>query len=226
MKSKYQRGWFNESYRHYLAAKGVKTNRYMAKPRPKSPAVDRMIKDITGTDRKESIEKDVCVMCGRPADSFKNENSHREFTISGLCQECQDEVFFAKKKKDLTGLADRKNVTEKDVDKGELRRGIAIEMEHTKDERVAKEIALDHLAEIPDYYTRLEKMESRAKKRMYKAQRMVDFARVNEIKRFIKEHYKPEFDNKDVIRDHLIDRGVDKANVDVAFDELKKEGSL
>ena len=29
MNSRYKRGWFGESHRHYLAAKGVKTNRYM-----------------------------------------------------------------------------------------------------------------------------------------------------------------------------------------------------
>ena len=41
----------------------------------------------------------------------------------------------------------------------ELRMGIQVEFEHTKDEALSKEIALDHLLELPDYYTRLEKME-------------------------------------------------------------------
>jgi hypothetical protein len=39
-------------------------------------------------------------------------------------------------------------------------------MEHTRDIDVATEIALDHLAEIPDYYTRLEEMEDEAKAEM------------------------------------------------------------
>ena len=38
--------------------------------------------------------------------------------------------------------------------------GIKVEMEHTKNKAVAKRITLDHLAELPDYYTRLNKMEN------------------------------------------------------------------
>ena len=40
--------------------------------------------------------------------------------------------------------------------------GMGIEMEHTDDPKVALDIALDHLTEIPDYYTRLDKMEKEA----------------------------------------------------------------
>ena len=42
--------------------------------------------------------------------------------------------------------------------------GIPIEHEHTKDRILATDIALQHLDEIPDYYTRLKKMEADAKK--------------------------------------------------------------
>jgi hypothetical protein len=41
--------------------------------------------------------------------------------------------------------------------------GIKVEMEHTKDKDMAKQIALDHLTEIPDYYTRLASMEKEGK---------------------------------------------------------------
>ena len=41
----------------------------------------------------------------------------------------------------------------------QLEMGIKIEMEHTFNRQIAKKIALDHLREIPDYYTRLLKME-------------------------------------------------------------------
>lgn len=41
----------------------------------------------------------------------------------------------------------------------ELYKGIQVEMEHTSNQQVAREIALDHLLELPDYYTRLAKME-------------------------------------------------------------------
>lgn len=52
---------------------------------------------------------------------------------------------------------------EEDVDPEELSLGIHIEMEHTDDPEEAKVIALQHLAELPDYYTRLKKMEDDAK---------------------------------------------------------------
>ena len=42
--------------------------------------------------------------------------------------------------------------------------GIAIEREHTKDKDLAADIALQHLDEFPDYYTKLKKMESDARK--------------------------------------------------------------
>src|SRR5512139_707241 len=45
-------------------------------------------------------------------------------------------------------------------DPTELERGIAVEMEHTTDRAIAEEIAKDHLAEDPDYYKKLEKMEA------------------------------------------------------------------
>ena len=44
----------------------------------------------------------------------------------------------------------------------ELDLGIKAEMEHTKNVDMAAEIALDHLNEMPDYYTRLSAMEKGA----------------------------------------------------------------
>ena len=41
----------------------------------------------------------------------------------------------------------------------ELKKGIKIESEHTGDKRMARMIALQHLEELPDYYTRLKKAE-------------------------------------------------------------------
>ena len=41
----------------------------------------------------------------------------------------------------------------------EFKKGIAVEMEHTTDREVAKEITLDHLFEDPKYYDKLKKVE-------------------------------------------------------------------
>lgn len=46
----------------------------------------------------------------------------------------------------------------------QLARGIKVELEHTTDPKLAREIALDHLAEMPDYYSRLARMEKGAVK--------------------------------------------------------------
>jgi len=60
------------------------------------------------------------------------------------------------------GRAKEKGFEEKDADPKELKMGIKVEMEHTTNPLISKRIALDHLAEIKDYYTRLDKMESAA----------------------------------------------------------------
>lgn len=62
------------------------------------------------------------------------------------------------------------NVLSKGLSKGaeikcdpkELKMGIDVEYEHTSEPLIAKKIACDHLAEIPDYYTRLKRMEEDA----------------------------------------------------------------
>lgn len=48
--------------------------------------------------------------------------------------------------------------------KDQIRKGIKVEMEHTDDPAIAKEIAMDHEQEFPRYYTALDKMEKSLKK--------------------------------------------------------------
>jgi hypothetical protein len=67
-----------------------------------------------------------------------------------------------KKTVDLTGVAAKEGISAQDVDSKQLEKGKRIEMEHTNDASLAEKIALDHLAEIPDYYDRLERMEKEA----------------------------------------------------------------
>ncbi len=50
----------------------------------------------------------------------------------------------------------------------QLLMGIKVEQEHTKDKMKALEISMDHLAEFPDYYTRLQQMEDEGKKAFQK----------------------------------------------------------
>jgi len=45
--------------------------------------------------------------------------------------------------------------------KKQLIKGMKVEMEHTKDKKVAQEIAMDHLYEDPKYYDKLKKIENK-----------------------------------------------------------------
>lgn len=55
------------------------------------------------------------------------------------------------------GIGDGKPVTKYQIK--ELLEGIKFEREHTSDMLLALEMAMDHLERIPDYYTRLLRME-------------------------------------------------------------------
>ena len=61
----------------------------------------------------------------------------------------------------------------------QLDMGEPIEHEHTKDHELAMDIALQHLDEIPDYYTRLKKMEADAKKHHKKFKDIKEYAEVS-----------------------------------------------
>ena len=63
---------------------------------------------------------------------------------------------------------DSKDSTNKDTIKKmlellklQLNKGIKVEMEHTDNENQAKEIAMDHLSEDPQYYNKLKKIETK-----------------------------------------------------------------
>lgn len=43
----------------------------------------------------------------------------------------------------------------------QLKMGIEVEQEHTHHKDIAREIALDHIKEDPNYYTKLKKVENK-----------------------------------------------------------------
>lgn len=53
-------------------------------------------------------------------------------------------------------VADKHGVSVDEIN-AQLKIGIKIEQEHTTNIKQAREIALDHLSERPDYYTKLKK---------------------------------------------------------------------
>ncbi len=71
----------------------------MAKPSDKTPEMERAIDSMSTPlgikPRRKSIEANICTTCsaGAPPESFRNAISQKEYTISGMCQACQDSVF-------------------------------------------------------------------------------------------------------------------------------------
>lgn len=65
------------------------------KPSYKDSYIEEMLETMTG--RTTAINNDMCVArpygCGEPIGEFRDELSEREYTLSGLCQTCQDSVF-------------------------------------------------------------------------------------------------------------------------------------
>lgn len=55
------------------------------------------------------------------------------------------------------------NVPDNKFSKDQLKKGIKIEMEHTDNKDIAKNIAKDHLSEFENYYDALIKMEKELK---------------------------------------------------------------
>ena len=55
--------------------------------------LDDLAQKNYGRTLTDALKGNVCVMCGEPADEFKDALSKKEYSISGMCQTCQDEVF-------------------------------------------------------------------------------------------------------------------------------------
>lgn len=85
-------------------------------PRPKSQAIDDMLTQVTGKSRVACIQQHKCTTCDRPMRCrtcneiedhsnhtlyglshiflpFRDRQSEVEYTISGICQSCQDSIF-------------------------------------------------------------------------------------------------------------------------------------
>lgn len=69
----------------------------MAIPAKKSPEItaflDSLSRAFFGISRTEAIEKGICIFHKTPVTEFRDEQSRAEYTMSGLCQQCQDKMF-------------------------------------------------------------------------------------------------------------------------------------
>jgi hypothetical protein len=134
---------------------------------------------------KEHIKQnpEISIISFNPIKKNNNDNSRERLYLayidkllpnSKIVKSDSNEILIKLNEDNLKGgLSD--NISKKDIaDKfkvsiqkigKELNMGIKVEMEHVNSRTLSKEIAMDHLVEIPDYYTRLKKMEKEAKKK-------------------------------------------------------------
>ena len=63
----------------------------MAIPSDKTPEMAHFLEKTFG--RSTAILTNTCSVCKGGADEFRDDLSRREYSISDLCQKCQDSVF-------------------------------------------------------------------------------------------------------------------------------------
>jgi hypothetical protein len=52
-----------------------------------------LISNLYGTSRETSMKNHTCVKCKKDAIQFRDTTSVDEYTLSGWCQNCQDNFF-------------------------------------------------------------------------------------------------------------------------------------
>ena len=69
----------------------MKNNR---KATPKSPEIEAFLTTLLGgVSRVGAVAESSCASCLCKVGEFKDAISEKEYTISGLCQSCQDRIF-------------------------------------------------------------------------------------------------------------------------------------
>jgi len=169
-------GWRYESARHSLAAKGIRT-RYCADVDDTSiqsqlfeeqqeagreakmaglklRALGEIQREMPDTASKMWIEKERADTAG--------EIGRKEMSAEMLSR--MRKLYEYKKWQDRLkgGLAD--GMIPQDFSVEQLKKGVKVEREHTKDDMLALEIAMDHLYEDKKYYDHLEEMEKKYQK--------------------------------------------------------------
>ncbi len=54
---------------------------------------DNLASSFKGRTKGESVRTNKCIMCDNPNLDFRDGTSKREYSISGMCQTCQDKIF-------------------------------------------------------------------------------------------------------------------------------------
>ena len=71
----------------------MKDRKYNLSATLKHPQIEEMLSKLTGLSRVGAVHEASCVTCGGEARIFRDDLSRKEYTISAMCQDCQDSVF-------------------------------------------------------------------------------------------------------------------------------------
>ncbi|HEX9143015.1 MAG TPA: DUF5661 family protein [Candidatus Binatia bacterium] len=120
------------------------------------------------------------------------------------------------------GMADGKPVTHYDLE--QLLTGIKVEREHTNNKFIALEIAMDHLARTPDFYSRLATMERGATSAKAQPGRKVE-GNFENYRKAIKDAYQIDIKNfKDKLRGGMADgKPITKYDLEQLLEGIKWE---
>jgi hypothetical protein len=50
------------------------------------------------SDYARAKARQTCIVCGRPAIRFRDPSARIEYTVSSLCQQCQDQLFSSRER--------------------------------------------------------------------------------------------------------------------------------
>ncbi len=64
-------------------------------PVPDTSNIQPRPADLIFPDRIPRMKQRICVTCSGKVEGFDSELSQNEFLISGMCQKCQDQAFYA-----------------------------------------------------------------------------------------------------------------------------------
>lgn len=65
-------------------------------PAPKHPEIENLLEAVShvlGMPRSSAFTEQKCVTCKGDASKFKNPLCEKEYSLSGMCQKCQDNFF-------------------------------------------------------------------------------------------------------------------------------------
>lgn len=106
-------------------------------------------------------------------------------------------------------------------DADQLSKGTTVELEHTDDPKIAKQIAKAHLLESPEYYIKLDEMETNLKKDIKSTNETIN----NSIKTEIIEYLKslPESPTDEIIHTWAIEKGYDIETIEEIIYDIAKD---